>query len=67
MENKLKIYIAEDHQPMTETWIELLQNYPEIEIVGNSSTVQEVCHIIKKTKIDLLILDFLRKDCLSTF
>lgn len=57
MENKIKIIIADDHQMFLEGISSLLQDVPEIEVVGTALNGNQVLEKIKTLEIDIVVTD----------
>lgn len=57
MENKIKIIIADDHQMFLEGISSLLQDVPEIEVVGTALNGNQVIEKIKTLEIDIVVTD----------
>jgi len=57
MTNKLRIVIADDERPARSFLKAILQNFEDVEIVGEAENGAEAIEIIKDTKPDLALLD----------
>lgn len=57
MENKIKIIIADDHQMFLEGISSLLQDVPEIEVMGTALNGNQVLEKIKTLEIDIVVTD----------
>ena len=57
MTNKLRIVIADDERPARSFLKSILQDFEDVEIVGEAETGVEAVEIIKETKPDLALLD----------
>jgi len=57
MMNKLRIVIADDERPARSFLKAILQNFEDVEIVGEAENGAEAVDIIKNTKPDLALLD----------
>ncbi|RZJ54735.1 MAG: response regulator transcription factor [Flavobacterium sp.] len=55
--NKIKILIADDHTMFLQGIISLLEQEPNIEVIGKAINGLEALEIIEKQAVDLLILD----------
>lgn len=55
--NKLRIVIADDERPARNFLKTILQNFDDVEIVGEAENGIEAVEIIKETKPDLALLD----------
>ena len=55
--NKLRIVIADDERPARSFLKAILQNFEDVEIVGEAENGAEAVEIIKNTKPDLALLD----------
>ncbi|MBP3254940.1 MAG: response regulator [Clostridia bacterium] len=62
MENKIKVLIADDNVPYTETIKNYLEENFNIEVVGISNTNEEEVEMIDKLKPKIVITDLKRKD-----
>lgn len=57
MENKIKIYLADDHQVLLDGLLILLKTVANFEVVGFSLNGYNLYEEVEKTKADVLILD----------
>lgn len=57
MSNKLRIVIADDERPARSFLKAILQEFADVEIVGEAENGAEAIEIIKETKPDLALLD----------
>jgi two-component system, LytTR family, response regulator len=57
MTNKLRIVIADDERPARFFLISILEDFEDVELVGEAETGAEAIKIIKNTKPDLALLD----------
>lgn len=51
------IVIADDHQIVRDGLRALLENHPDLEVVGEAATVPELLALVRKQDVDLLVLD----------
>lgn len=59
IEGKIKVAIADDHKAVRQGIRRLLEQSPEIKVVGEASNGQEAIRIVKEQAPDVLILDIL--------
>jgi DNA-binding NarL/FixJ family response regulator len=57
MKNKIKIYLADDHQILLDGLLILLKTIPDFEVVGFSLNGNNLYEEVEKTNADVLILD----------
>jgi two-component system LytT family response regulator len=57
MSNKLRIIIADDERPARSFLKAILQDFEDVEIIGEAENGAEAIEIIKETKPDLALLD----------
>ncbi|MEP1035554.1 response regulator transcription factor [Ekhidna sp.] len=53
----LKIAVVDDHQLFREGMISLLERSDDLEVVGDSSSVNELFELLAKTKVDIVLMD----------
>lgn len=53
----MKVIIADDSQPVRELLVEMLSEFSDIEIVGQTDDALEVTDLVRSAKPDVLILD----------
>lgn len=52
-----RIVIADDHQIVRDGLRALLEDHPDLEVVGEAATVPEVLELVRRVDVDLLVLD----------
>ena len=54
----IKILIADDHEVVRKGLKVVLEEHPELEVVSEAKNGNEVLEIVRKTKVDIVLLDF---------
>ena len=58
MTNQIRILFVDDHTLFRESAVRLLENEPELNVVGHCATLREANHIVKTTLVDVVLLDY---------
>src|SRR5271154_2160942 len=58
MGQQIKILLVDDHSLFRESLSRLLEAEPDLQIVGNCSSATEALEILKRSAVDLVLLDY---------
>lgn len=56
--NKISVFVADDHPIVRQGIVQALSNSSDIEIVGEAENGNEVLEKVKQIKVDVLVMDF---------
>ena len=62
MNNKITIFLAEDHKLVRDAWKLTIEDNPLFSIIGESETGSEALSFCSKNKVDVIIMDINLKD-----
>ncbi len=57
MENKIRIYLADDHQVLIDGMLAVLKNHENFDVVGFSLNGDDVLEKVRIKKVDVLVMD----------
>ena len=57
--NSLKVVIADDNEKMVDVIKEVINDEPDMEVVGTAANGEETINIIKNTSPDVVLLDII--------
>ena len=57
MVERIRVFLADDHTVLREATAELIDNQPDMEVVGQASTGQETFELVKQKCPDVVVMD----------
>lgn len=58
MGERIRVFVVDDHALFREGLLRLLDTDPAIELVGSADSGESALDLLKRTKVDVLILDY---------
>lgn len=57
MTRRIRVFLADDHTVLREATAELIDNQPDMEVVGQASTGQDTIELVKLKRPDVVVMD----------
>jgi DNA-binding NarL/FixJ family response regulator len=57
MDGRIRVFLADDHTVLREATAELIDNQPDMEVVGQASTGLDTIELVKQKRPDVVVMD----------